>query len=180
MVISHPAIKPHTLLYSNDANYGTTYFIISIILSLIIHDFYFYWIHRWMHTKWSMKYVHRTHHLSTNPSPWAAFAFHPLEAVLEAGILIVLVFTLPLNFWSIMVFLIIMTIYNVYGHLGWEIYPKGFHKTMIGKWFNTSVSHNCHHLKFEGNYGLYTLIWDRIFGTIREDYDSEYDRVTTG
>lgn len=178
-VLIHPKIISHTFIYQDIEEFGLGYLVLSILCSLAIHDLYFYAIHRWMHTKWAMKYVHRVHHQSTNPSPWAAFAFHPIEAVLEAGILVLLVFILPLHFWSIMIFLVIMTLYNVYGHLGWELYPKGFHKTKIGRWLNTSVSHNQHHHSFEGNFGLYTLIWDRLFGTIREDYDSEYERVTT-
>lgn len=177
-ILIHPLVIPHTLIYQETTEFGFTYLIISVLLSLFIHDLYFYVIHRWMHTKWAMKHVHRVHHQSTNPSPWAAFAFHPLEAVLEAGILVLLVFVIPLHFWSIMIFLLIMTLYNVYGHLGWELYPKNFHKTKVGRWLNTSVSHNQHHSAFEGNYGLYTLIWDRLFKTIHEDYNSEYERVT--
>ena len=46
-----------------------------------------------------------------------------------------------------------MTVYNAYGHLGFELYPKGFRATWVGKWINTSVAHNQHHEKFNGNYG---------------------------
>jgi sterol desaturase/sphingolipid hydroxylase (fatty acid hydroxylase superfamily) len=34
-----------------------------------------------------------------------------------------------------------------------------------------------HHQYFKGNYGLYTLIWDRLFGTLRPDYDERFDEV---
>ena len=68
--------------------------------------------------------------------------------------------------------------YNVYGHLGFELYPRGFHKTWIGRWINTSVAHNLHHKKFTGNFGLYFLFWDRLLGTIREDYDATYEATT--
>ena len=62
-------------------------------------------------------------------------------------------------------------------HLGFEIYPKGFHKHWLGKWINTSVAHNLHHKKFDGNYGLYLLFWDRIMGTLRKDYDDTFESV---
>ncbi len=130
-----------------------------------------------MHTKWGMKYVHLTHHKSINPSPWAAFAFHPLEAIVEAGILLVIVFLFPVHPLAIILFMIFMTLYNVYGHLGWELYPKGFAKSAVGKWINTSVNHNQHHKHFEGNYGLYFLFWDRWMGTIREDYEDAFEEV---
>ncbi|MCD8499932.1 MAG: hypothetical protein LRY43_02335 [Gammaproteobacteria bacterium] len=55
-------------------------------------------------------------------------------------------------------FFLLSIIYNVYGHLGWELYPKGFAKSLIGKWINTSVCHNQHHRFAQGNYGLYFFI----------------------
>jgi sterol desaturase/sphingolipid hydroxylase (fatty acid hydroxylase superfamily) len=72
-----------------------------------------------------------------------------------------------------------MMVYNVYGHLGYELYPKGFASSRIGLWINTSVNHNQHHQYFNGNYGLYFLWWDRWMGTLREDYSKEFDAVKT-
>jgi sterol desaturase/sphingolipid hydroxylase (fatty acid hydroxylase superfamily) len=71
-----------------------------------------------------------------------------------------------------------MIVYNVYGHLGYELYPKGFNKHWLGRWINTSVNHNQHHQYFTGNYGLYFTFWDRIMGTIRKDYDQRFEEVT--
>jgi sterol desaturase/sphingolipid hydroxylase (fatty acid hydroxylase superfamily) len=70
--------------------YGWGYFFISVAVMLVLHDAYFYWTHRAMHRPRLFKVFHRVHHLSTNPSQWAAFAFHPLEAVVEAGILVII------------------------------------------------------------------------------------------
>jgi sterol desaturase/sphingolipid hydroxylase (fatty acid hydroxylase superfamily) len=119
------------------------------------------------------------HHKSTNPSPWTAYAFHPYEAVLEAIFIYIIVLLLPYHILTLVTFLIFMMCYNVYGHLGYELYPKNFHKTAFGKWMNTAVTHNQHHKNFNGNYGLYFLFWDRIMGTVREDYDDAYVDATT-
>ena len=121
--------------------------------------------------------VHKTHHLSTNPSPWAAMAFHPLESVLEAGIIVLVAFLFPVHPLAIGIFLLFMMVYNVYGHLGYELYPKGFANSFVGKWINTSVNHNQHHQYFKGNYGLYFLFWDRWMGTIRTDYEERFNSV---
>jgi len=43
---------------------------------------------------------------------------------------------------------------------------------------NTSVAHNQHHKKFDGNYGLYLLFWDRIMRTLRKDYDETFESTT--
>lgn len=166
-----------TFVYTDIAQYGQVYFWISILVMLVIHDTYFYWTHRAIHHPLLFKYFHKVHHLSTNPSPWAAFAFHPLEAIVEAGIVILLVLIMPVHPLALMLFLLIMMIINVYGHLGYELYPRGFSKSRIGKWVNTSVNHNQHHQYFKGNYGLYFLWWDRWMGTIRADYDKQFDEV---
>jgi len=130
-----------------------------------------------MHRRQIFKYFHKVHHLSTNPSPWAAYAFHPLEALVEIGILPVFLYLMPIHAFHLLFFFLFMIIYNVYGHLGWELYPRGFSKHWLGKWINTSVSHNQHHQFFKGNYGLYFTFWDRIMGTIRTDYEQRFEEV---
>ena len=170
-------LREYTLGYNNISDYGWGYWGLSILLMLFVHDTYFYWMHRLMHSPKLFKHIHLIHHKSTNPSPWAAYAFHPLEGVVEAGIIYPIAFLIPFHRSALMIFLAIMILYNVYGHLGFELYPKGFNKHPIGKWLNTSVNHNQHHKKFTGNYGLYFLFWDRWMGTLREDYDDAYATV---
>ncbi|MFZ6012980.1 MAG: sterol desaturase family protein [Bacteroidota bacterium] len=132
-----------------------------------------------MHRRPIFNIVHRVHHLSTNPSPWAAMAFHPLEAVFEAGIIVIVPLLFPVHPLAIGLFLLFMMIYNVYGHLGYELYPKGFSRSWLGRWINTSVNHNLHHQYFKGNYGLYFLFWDKIMGTLQPAYDKTFDEITS-
>ena len=172
-------VAKYTFIYKDIHAHSLIYFFFSVVLTLIVHDTYFYWTHRLMHHPRLFKYFHKVHHLSTNPSPWAAMAFHPLEAVVEFGIIAVVPFLFPIHPLAIALFLLIMMIYNVYGHLGFELYPRGFSQSKVGKWINTSVNHNQHHEYFTGNYGLYFLLWDRWMGTLRQDYDQRYDEVKT-
>lgn len=179
LVFRHPSIAPHTKLYKNINDHSMVYYVLAFPVMLFLHDTYFYFTHRLMHHKKIFNYVHLVHHQSTNPSPWAAYAFHPLEAFIEIGILFVFMFTLPLHPTHVLIFFFFMIVYNVYGHLGYELYPKGFSKSIVGRWINTSVNHNQHHQYFKGNYGLYFLFWDRMLGTIREDYDARFEEVKT-
>lgn len=177
LLFRHPAIAPYTTLYTDITEYGMVYYILAFPLMLFMHDTYFYFAHRLMHHKALFKWFHLVHHRSVNPSPWAAYAFHPLEALVEIGILVIFMFTIPIHTSHLVIFFLFMIVYNVYGHLGYELYPKGFQRTAIGKWINTSVNHNQHHQYFKGNYGLYFLFWDRMLGTIRTDYDERFDEV---
>jgi len=171
------SIREHTTYYSDISTYGWFYFFAAFPIMLFVHDTYFYWLHRLIHHKALFSIIHLVHHKSTNPSPWAAYSFHPLEAILEAGVFVVFLFIMPINDLHLLVFFIFSLTYNVYGHLGYELYPKGFNKTWIGKWINTSVNHNMHHQYFKGNYGLYFTFWDRAMHTIRPEYDEKFEEV---
>lgn len=171
-------LAPYTQVYRDISLHGWGYLIFTVLLTLVVHDTYFYWTHRWMHLPGIYRYFHKVHHLSTNPSPWAAMAFHPLEAIVEFGIIAIVPFLYPIHPLAIALFLLIMMIYNVYGHLGYELYPRGFATGWLGKWINTSVNHNQHHEFFVGNYGLYFLWWDRWMGTLRSDYGAAFAEVT--
>ena len=177
IVIGSPSLSKYTRFYTDIHQHSMTWFVLAFPVMAVIHDTYFYWMHRAIHHPGVFKLIHLVHHRSTNPSPFAAYAFHPLEAILEAGIFLVFVFTIPVHFYHLIFFFLFMIIYNVYGHLGWELYPKGFSKHWLGKWINTSVNHNMHHQYFKGNYGLYFLFWDRMMGTIRPDYEERFEAV---
>lgn len=179
LLLKDPAIRQHTTFYADVNQYGWGYFFGAFVLMLFMHDTYFYWTHRLMHHKKLFRLFHLVHHHSTNPSPWAAYAFHPLEAVVEAGIAVIFLFTIPIHKYHLPLFFLFMIVYNVYGHLGYELYPSWFSRHWLGKWINTSVNHNQHHQYFKGNYGLYFLFWDRWMNTIRKDYENSFEKITT-
>lgn len=172
-----PFLKPWTHWYFRLAKHGEWYFAFSVVAMIVIHDAYFYWTHRLMHWKPLYRVMHQVHHRSTNPSPWAAYSFHPLEAAVEAGIVIVIGLLLPVHPLALALFLLWMTIFNVSGHLGFELYPRWLTESWLGRWLNTSTNHNQHHQYFLGNYGLYFRWWDEWMGTTHAKYESELRRM---
>lgn len=154
-------------IYRDGTSHGPVWFWVSLLLAIVVHDAYFYWAHRFMHLPGIYERVHYVHHLSTNPSPLAAFAFHPLEALIEAGALIVIVTLIPIHAKALILFSFYMFLSNVMGHLGYEFIPKSFRQHKFFSWYNHASSHNLHHRTFRYNYGLYTLFWDRWFGTLK-------------
>lgn len=171
------SLRSCTQFYTDMDQYGLAWIIGSVPLCLLIHDTYFYWMHRLMHHPKVYRRVHLVHHRSVNPSPWAAYAFHPMEAVLEAGIIPVLLVALPLHPVSFFAFITLMLWFNVYGHLGYEIFPKSLYGHPLGRWLNTSIYHNQHHERFTGNYSLYFTFWDRWMGTLRSDSATRVEEV---
>jgi sterol desaturase/sphingolipid hydroxylase (fatty acid hydroxylase superfamily) len=170
-------IRPYTTFYRNPLDYGMLYLVLAFPIMIIMHDTYFYWVHRLMHHPVLFRWFHLVHHKSNNPSPWAAYAFHPLEAIVESLIFVVFLFTIPVHSIHLSLFFVFSLVYNVYGHLGFELYPRGFSRHWLGKWINTSVCHNQHHQYFKGNYGLYFTFWDRVMDTLRPDYEEQFEQV---
>ena len=166
-----------TRVYAPIGQFGYPYFIFSIVLMILMHDTYFYWTHRLMHWKPIFKIAHKTHHLSTNPTPFAAYAFHPIEAVVEVGIIPFIAFTIPFHMDALGIFSVYAILLNVIGHLGFELFPKGFTTHRLFKWHNTSTHHNMHHRLVKCNYGLYFNIWDRLMKTNHPEYEKSYEEV---
>lgn len=164
-------------IYRDIDAYSQGWFWLSVGVAIVIHDLYFYVTHRLMHQGWLYRRVHRIHHLSTNPSPLAALAFHPMEAVIEAGVIVVIAIAIPIHPWALALWAMWMLTFNVIGHLGYEIYPGWVHRSRWLWWINTATGHNLHHSRFIGHYGLYTLIWDRLFGTWHPAYGAAWEKV---
>ena len=131
------------------------YYLIAALL--LWHDFYFYWTHRLLHSRWLFRRVHGVHHRSRNPSPWAAYAFHPIEALVNSLVT-------PL---ALLAFTIHQIVRNAHGHLSIETMPRGFARHWLGGRFTTTTDHHLHHETAQGNYGLWFTWWDRWMGTER-------------
>ena len=168
-----------TRMYWKIGEYGLAWFWGSIACTIVLHDTWFYWTHRLMHHPRLFPLFHRVHHLSNNPSPWAAYAFAPAEAVVEAGIFPLAVMVMPLHPLAFTLFMFWQIFFNVIGHTGYEYHPRWLMDTWLGKFLNTPTNHVMHHEKMRGNYGLYFNVWDRLMGTNHPDYESRFRTVTS-
>ncbi len=169
--------RGHTRVYLDIAEYGWPYFFLSVALLALTHETYFYWTHRWLHHPRLFKRFHGVHHDSVNPSPWASFSFHPVEAVIQAVILPVMVLLIPAHPAAILILLTLMTVLGVINHTGYEFYPKNFATHPVWRYVISATHHQMHHEKFKGNYGLYFTLWDRWLGTEDLGYPRRYAEV---
>jgi len=156
----------NTSIYTDIAGVsGWLYLPLSIFIYLFIHDTYFYWTHRAMHHPKLFYATHFTHHRSRQPTPWAAFSFHPWEAIISAWILPLTTFFIPIHAGAVFFLLIFMTLCSVINHAGWEIFPKFLTDGLFGKIFISASHHNVHHKDYHANFGLYFRFWDYSMGT---------------
>ena len=123
--------------------------------------------------------LHRAHHRSTNPTPWAAYAFDPLEAFVQAGIIPLVLFLYPIHPLAFFIFMSWQITFNVLGHTGFEIFPRWFLDSWLGKFMNTPTNHVMHHQYFTSNFGLYFNLWDRLMKTNHDNYETRFREVTS-
>lgn len=168
-----------TQMYRRIPKHGWDWFVLSLPCLIILHDTWFYWTHRLMHHPRLFRWFHRVHHQSNNPSPWAAYSFAPLEAVVQAAIFPLAVMVMPVHPFAFFLFLVWQLAFNVAGHTGYEFYPRWWLNTWVGRFLNTPTNHVMHHELFRGNYGLYFNVWDRLMGTNHERYEKRFAEVTT-
>jgi sterol desaturase/sphingolipid hydroxylase (fatty acid hydroxylase superfamily) len=166
-------------LYMDAGAYGWPYWVVSIAVLVILQDAYFYWTHRAMHHPWLFRRVHRVHHLSHNPSPWAAYAFAPPEALVHALFVPLVLLVMPVHQLALFAFLGIMIARNVLGHLGIELFPVWFVHRRRWRWSTTTTHHGLHHARVRTNFGLYFTWWDRAMGTTDPTYEATFDAIVT-
>jgi sterol desaturase/sphingolipid hydroxylase (fatty acid hydroxylase superfamily) len=169
----------YTQMYLHIGKHGWPWFFASVGLTIFLHDAYFFWTHRLMHHPRLFRLFHRAHHLSTNPTPWASYAFSPLEAVVQAGIFPLAVTVMPIHPLAFFCFMLWQITFNVLGHTGYEFHPRWLMDSWLGKFLNTPTNHVMHHEHFRGNYGLYFNFWDRLMGTNHERYEARFREVTS-
>ena len=170
--------KGITKLYVDVNEYSLLWLPASLFITMIMHETYYYWLHRWMHHPKVFRIVHKVHHDSNITSPWTAFSFHPIEGFFQALFLPVLLLVLPIHLYVLIIQLTIMTFSSVINHLDIEIYPKNFHKHFLGRWLIGATHHSLHHKQFRYNYGLYFTFWDKWKKTESPAYNSLFEEKT--
>lgn len=166
-----------TKMYFNINDHGWLYFVISTVLFIVLYDTYYYWLHRFMHLKKVFPYVHRVHHLSHTPSPWAILAFNPIESMMEFMIYPIAIFLFPLHPFAVIIFALYNVAINTLGHTGTEFIPRSSFHQPIFKWGLTVTHHEMHHLRVQYNFGIYFNFWDRIMGTNHPEYEETFMQV---
>ena len=156
-----------SLIYTDIAAYPLWYVPLSIFIYLFVQDTWFYWTHRAMHRPRLFKIAHAVHHESRPPTAWTAMSFHPIESILGAMVIPILVFVIPIHLAALGMVLAIATIMGVTNHMGWEIFPRWLVHSPLGNWLITASHHERHHEEYRCNFGLYFRFWDRVCGTDR-------------
>ncbi|GLJ09917.1 hypothetical protein SUGI_0118280 [Cryptomeria japonica] len=152
-----------TKCYARVSEVGWLTYIALIVLYLILVEFGIYWMHRELHDiKPLYKHLHATHHIYNKQntlSPFAGLAFHPLDGILQAIPHVIVLFIIPVHFFSHEFLLFCEGVWttNIHDCIHGKVWP------VMGAGY-----HTIHHTTYRHNYGHYTIWMDWMFGTLRD------------
>lgn len=150
-----------TGLYVSLAEHGVAYSIASTLAYLLATDLALYWLHRGLHTPRLYRAIHRVHHRWGAPTAFTAAAMHPLEFALYQSVMLVPLLFVPLHAAGVIAVLVATHYYALIDHSG----------VRLRSWWPFIAPtrfHDDHHAHFHVNFGQSFLLWDRVFGTLRE------------
>ncbi|CRK24705.1 hypothetical protein BN1708_003846, partial [Verticillium longisporum] len=116
-------------------------------LFLLFSDTWMYWMHRIFHIPLLFRALHSKHHRYVIPTPFSAYAFHPLEAWIMSLATYAYSFIWPM---SDVAQVIVFCTANVWTFL---LHDDRDH------------FHTVHHKNIKLNFGQYMSLWDKVGGT---------------
>ncbi len=146
---------------------------LSFVLSLVVFDTWFYWLHRLIHTRRLYRRVHRWHHQTVTPVVWSNNSDRLIDNLFLQSYWLVAHFLVPAAPAVLLAHKIYDQITGVIGHSGWEhggilCLPPS---PLVGV-----THHDQHHRYFRCNYATHFTWWDRVMGTLHPDHDAELKR----
>ena len=158
-------IETHNSLWRMDGSSPLVW-----IFAFVVYDFFYYWFHRMSHERQIFWASHVAHHQSED---------YNLSTALRqtgTGAFVTWIFYIPVFLIGVpsYVFVSVASINLIY-----QFWVHSEHIPKLGwyeKFFVTASNHRVHHAQNENyidkNYGGVFIIWDRMFGTYKEEDDA--------
>ena len=166
-------------IYSSISDHGWPYALFSFVLFLVLSDAWFYLCHRFYHlNRFVFRNIHAVHHLSVVTTPMTNSQISPWELLPSGLFSIAYLMVVPMAMPVLSFMVIVVSVYLVLLHSGFEIFPRGMPEHWLGKWLVTPTYHQMHHELSTKHMGLYFTWWDRTFGTHSDQYAARFAEVT--
>ncbi|WP_261511669.1 sterol desaturase family protein [Chryseobacterium paludis] len=146
-----------------DDNFSAVSIFLQVVALVLLMDFCMYLFHYAAHIPFVYKRLHGKHHEHVNTNFLSLFVLHPAETIGFGLMILALLIGYDFSVISITLYLFINLIWGTIGHLNKEFFPARFNTYFVG----TTQFHNQHHLDETKNFGFYTSIWDKLFGTYK-------------
>lgn len=151
---------------------GAVKSLLDCLAMLAFMDFSMYVFHRLVHQSWIFPLFHRFHHRHETTNPISLFVLHPIEVTAFGLLMIVFLLFYPISIGGLLGYLALNLLWGTLGHSGVEPLPKKFRSIPGLGLLGTSTFHAEHHEHLGFNFGFYTLVWDKLFGTLDPEYSN--------
>lgn len=142
---------------------GTAHFFGEVLAVLLLYDFMYYFLHRFMHHPRVLKHVHRIHHYVKFPTAPESIFLHPAENIAGLGLLILAIVILgPISTVSFLATFFVYSTVNIIVHGNLVVPHPAFR--LFNFW---AEKHDIHHAKLKYNYASIFPFWDQAFGTFK-------------
>lgn len=146
------------------------------LLLLGVMDLAMYLLHRVAHVPGLYALLHRPHHRYARPRPLTLFVLAPHETLAFGGLWLAVLLVYPASWVGMSLYLALNVAFGVVGHLGVEPLPPRWVRLPLLRHVGTSTFHAQHHLDPRYNFGFYTVLWDRLLGTLHPEYERAFGR----
>jgi sterol desaturase/sphingolipid hydroxylase (fatty acid hydroxylase superfamily) len=146
-------------------------------------EVWFYVTHRLLHTR-ALYRFHAQHHVAQVTDPLTSLSFSLVERLVlmggGMGLVLLAMEVMPVTNVGVMGYILTNYFLNVVGHGNTEWLPRRFVSSWAGRLFFTPTFHALHHARYQGHYGLFTVVLDRWLGTAFGDYPQVHARAREG
>lgn len=136
--------------------------ILAALIAAVVHDFFFYWFHRIQH-RWLWRW-HAVHHSIEELNAVNSY-HHPSEAMLSLIILQIPMSLLVGTHSPVSPFVnLVLWCHIVWIHSPTRITLGPLRALIVDNRFHR-IHHSMEERHFDKNFGAFTTLWDRLFGT---------------
>jgi sterol desaturase/sphingolipid hydroxylase (fatty acid hydroxylase superfamily) len=139
--------------------------LLDVFVLLLVMDVLMYVLHRVAHHPWLFPIVHSVHHRYERVRPLTLFVLHPVETLSFGGLWLALLWVYPPSWLGMSIYLALNVAFGIIGHMGVEPLPGRVRRLPGLRLIAMAGFHATHHREPNKNYGFYTSIWDRLFGS---------------
>lgn len=155
---------------------------LAVLASVVVLDFAIYLQHVMFHAVPLLWRLHRVHHADLDIDVTTGARFHPIEIVLSMLIKAAVILVLGPPVQAVLIFEIVLNATSMFNH-GNVRMPAGLDRVL--RWLVvTPDMHRVHHSieqdETNSNFGFNLSVWDRLFGTYRDQPSAGHTGMTIG
>ena len=163
-------------------NYFTVPYGVAVVMAVVALDLIIYLQHVLFHAVPALWRLHRVHHADLDYDVTTGARFHPVEIVLSMLIKFGAIVALGVPVLAVVIFEVILNAMSLFNHGNVRI-PAPVDRVL--RWFVvTPDMHRVHHSveddEANSNFGFNLSLWDRLFGTYRDQPRAGHEAMTIG